>query len=75
MIEIAPTSPKLLTYAESILYCQFLEYNNYNDWRMPTHADRIESGVPGWYIADWTNWEKTLWYVTPVRDVLPVSNI
>lgn len=75
MIERAPTSPKLLTYPEAILYCQFLDYDDHNDWRVPDQHERGEYGVAGWYTADWTNWENTLWYVTPVRDVLPVSNI
>lgn len=36
MFEQGPVAKKLLTYEDAVLYCMFLEYNGYNDWRLPT---------------------------------------
>jgi hypothetical protein len=38
VIEFAPESPKL-TYDDAVLYCQFLDYDGYTDWRMPTFEE------------------------------------
>ena len=66
MIELAPPS-KVMTYSEAILYCQFLEYNGYRDWRLPTRDEfGGNTNIWGWFIDRNTG---QLWRVTPVRDI------
>ena len=49
MIEIAPRSG-LVLLEDAILYCQFLNYNGYNDWRIPTLAEWINyTQIHGWH--------------------------
>jgi|LakMenE18May11ns_1017448.scaffolds.fasta_scaffold9959551_44 hypothetical protein len=49
MIEIAPRSG-LVLLEDAILYCQFLNYNGYADWRMPTWTEWIEyTQIHGWH--------------------------
>jgi formylglycine-generating enzyme required for sulfatase activity len=37
MIEISPRDTEILAkWADAVLYCQFLNHNNYHDWRLPT---------------------------------------
>lgn len=78
MIEFAPQSPTTLTYNQSLLYCQFLEYGGHNDWRMPNlkqsllAADIIKGGQRGW-CTDMEEWgaRADVWslHVIPVRDI------
>lgn len=42
MIERAPMSEKRMTYDDAVLYCQFLEYNDHRDWRMPTRSEWVK---------------------------------
>jgi hypothetical protein len=50
MIELAPKSNTMMTYDEAILYCQFLEHNGHNDWRMPTKAESDSTEkIWGWF--------------------------
>lgn len=72
MIELAPILENEMTYNEAILYCQFLEYKGYSDWRLPTKdeyfaEDEIVTGCwnTGWY-NDAMIGSRT---VCPVRDV------
>jgi hypothetical protein len=67
MLEFAPQSPieRLMTYEEALLYCQFLDYNGHNDWRIPTSEEyqRIH-WMMGWHEGDLS---VARWHVTPVR--------
>ena len=40
-IQFAPITIKRLSYDNAVLYCQFLNYDGYNDWRMPTHDEYV----------------------------------
>jgi|688.fasta_scaffold00172_94 hypothetical protein len=69
MIEFAPISP-MLTYEEAVIYCTFLDYNGYRDWRMPTKEEYSNPYVThGWYVKK--NQFKPIdkFLVTPVRDI------
>jgi hypothetical protein len=39
MIQLAPSSPNIMSYDEALLYCQFLTHSEYNDWRLPTRDE------------------------------------
>lgn len=52
MIEKAPVSKQLRTYNEALLYCQFLSYNEHNDWRLPTADEYQQFDLWGWYCDD-----------------------
>jgi hypothetical protein len=67
MIEIAQQTKHVITYGEALLYCQFLDYNDHSDWRLPTGDEYIASNlIWGWYQD-----KPMLHYcsVTPVRDI------
>lgn len=67
MLEFAPRSTKRMTYEEALLYCQFLEYDGYRDWRMLTIAEYEKHGsLFDWYLNDPVS---GIWCVVPVRDV------
>lgn len=71
MIEVALKTKNEMTYDAALLYCQFLDYNGYKDWRLPTydewnHTDDMEWC---WYINRNTI-KYSVWRVFPVRDVL-----
>jgi hypothetical protein len=67
MIEIAPSTENWMTYDNAVLYCQFLEYNEHKDWRLPTELEAEEYEL----CACWTQSDRTTfhWYVVPVRTV------
>lgn len=69
MIELAPKSNKM-TYDEAVLYCHFLEYDGYSDWRMPTFFEVCRFSMTGWYIEriEHTSFDYTT-RVQPVRDI------
>lgn len=66
-IEIAPTAPRM-SFNEALLYCQFLEYRGYKDWRLPTFNECVELGSIGWSTNDRED-NKSKHTVVPVRDV------
>ena len=67
-IEVAPAAEKEMTYSEAILYCQFLEYNGYRDWRMLTKDEYEKHGsVFDWYYNDTGEFSRLR--VAPVRYV------
>jgi hypothetical protein len=73
MIEFAQKS-RVLSYDEALLYCKFLDFNGYTDWRMPTFEECIEHAVYGWCVGRITDyWHKPVWTVTPVRDINKIS--
>lgn len=71
MIAIAPKCKKLLSYDDAILYCQFLNYNGYTDWRLPTFAECKEYslGYDHWWQVDMKFRPGLLAPVNPVRDI------
>lgn len=83
MIEFAPTSKNKMTYDEALLYCQFLDYNGYNDWRMPSvveyRSDAYQSSSDDvhwsdvWNSSDLVDYNLLTkgyrYYVKPVRDI------
>ncbi len=63
------------TFSEALIYCQFLNINEYRDWRLPTSAEAtLHIGYIDafWHMEDTKfiddNFECT---VAPVRDKLP----
>lgn len=82
-IQAAPKSVNRMTYDESILYCQFCDYDGYTNWRLPTMDEALELiDSPMWYqgsINDLVHLEKSnfvyleksghLNFTRPVRDV------
>lgn len=69
MIEYAPVSKNKMTYDEAIVYCQFLKYNGYRDWRLPTREDYFLFGnIYGWYL-DRERTANSEHPVKPVRDI------
>ena len=60
-----------MTYAEAIIYCQFLEHNGHIDWRLPTEEEYLnDSRVFGWYITSFRDLSDTgRRCFTPVRDI------
>lgn len=70
MIEQAPGSRINLSYDEAVLYCQFLDYNGHQDWRLPTYKEWKDSpGLVGWYLDRDPTFNLTAWMVIPVRDI------
>jgi hypothetical protein len=72
MIEIAPSPKNKMVYADALLYCQFLNYNGYNDWRMPTKEEYyyINSKSRGSMINIWYEGSINVRFVrivTPIR--------
>jgi hypothetical protein len=55
-LQWAPKTKNAMTYDEAILYCQFLEYNGYSDWRLPTRAE---------YLKDWCRPGNIIWVSDP----------
>lgn len=70
MIEVAPESDRVMSYNEALLYCQFLDYDGHQDWRMPTE-DELSGDASnwGWYLGDVDAEFIANITVTPVRDV------
>ena len=54
-----------MTYDEAVLYCQFLDYDGYTNWRLPT---RTEWNHDWWFWFQDRDETRTL-YVRPVRDI------
>lgn len=70
MIELAPCANTHITFDEAILYCQFLDYNNHTDWRMPTFEEYCSrDDIVGWCVIGDSKWQEGKWRITPVRDV------
>ena len=76
MIELAPKSENHMTYGEALLYCQFLDYNGYRDWRLPTYDEYLcartimyaSLEAPGWWDGDTSAGGTINYRVQPVRD-------
>ena len=66
MIEFAPRSKNVMTYDEALLYCQFLDYGDHKDWRLPVEDEYSSNNMHCWYLNDT---ESGIWSVVPVRDV------
>jgi hypothetical protein len=69
-LEFAPKSSIFMRYDEAILYCQFLDYRGYKDWRLPTHDEynRITT-LSGWCQDGPTAKKSATMLVSPVRDI------
>lgn len=69
MIVLAPRSDYELTYEEALLYCKFLEYDDYKNWRMPTYQEWLDlDEMHGWFYGRLTLLALSL-YVIPVRTI------
>lgn len=72
-VEIAPETENLMTYDDALLYCQFLEYDGYRDWRMPTEEEWINLDhiqLMSWWRDDVNIKNDGIFLsVVPVRDV------
>lgn len=77
MLEFAAYTNKQMTYAEAILYCQFLEHNGHTDWRMPVFDDLSDvtthlntgSKYYGWIEDDDLINDDVQLSILPVRDI------
>lgn len=73
MIDIAPSSSDTMTYDDALLYCQFLEYDGYRDWCMPTEEEWINLDhiqLMSWWCDDVNIKNDGIFLsVVPVRDV------
>jgi hypothetical protein len=69
VIELAPKSDCEMTVDEAFLYCITLQYNGYNDWRLPTEFEY------GYYAGLSFSWytdrdqSEFNWPAIPVRDI------
>lgn len=68
MIERAPIPETRMTYDEAVLYCQFLEYKGYTDWRLPNYNELRKDADFAWLLNDSVDHSKQ-WWVIPVRTV------
>lgn|GEM_PF-1083903 len=41
-----------LTWAESITFCDNLNFGGYNDWRLPTHKEFLQANINGLYLFE-----------------------
>jgi hypothetical protein len=71
MIEIGPTSERLMTLDEAILYLFMFVHNGKKGWRMPTEYEyfwgKAVTIEDSWYDG---KVNVANWYLTPVRDVI-----
>jgi hypothetical protein len=67
MLEFAPQSANTMRYEEALLYCSFLDYNEHNDWRLPTYIEWSHHADIGWVWYVGCNWDVQA-LVRPVRD-------
>ena len=68
MLEFAPISNASLTYDEAVMYCFFLDYNGYCNWRLPTSEEyysQVRTGAIAWH----TNRNLSAWMNLPVIPV------
>jgi hypothetical protein len=75
MIELAPVALHRMTFDDAVLYCQFLDYNGYRDWRLPTTVEFFAYSSTG-LVASWFSDDddhvkgpNTIYTVMPVRDI------
>lgn len=70
MIEIGPTSKRLMTLDEATLYLFMFVHNGKKGWRMPTEHEYYYGEAlyieKSWHVG---KVDDNNWYVTPVRDV------
>lgn len=74
MIEVAPKSEEIMTYAEAVLYCRFLDYNGRNDWRLPTSEEYKNNEKIinfAWYdgLDAHQSWKHNSRFAMPVRAI------
>lgn len=71
MIELALSTENEMTYDDALLYCQFLDYDDHTDWRMPTKEEWSDYryNIWGWHNNSGILIMNVKHAVTPVRDV------